>query len=213
MKIYITRHSKTLWNKEGRLQGSKDSVLLQEGIDNAFKLKEYIKDIDFDYIYSSPILRAYQTAKILFKEDDIICDKRLAEMNFGVFEGRRTKDIVNNAQDCEIYKNLWAHPEKFTRIPQGESYDEVVIRVKSFLNELEQKDSNSQIMIVTHGMYFIVLLATMLKLKRADYVKLNQQVVEGCSLTLIHYENDEYRIEYYNDHHFLPHSTTPSFIK
>ena len=58
MKIYITRHSKTIWNQEKRLQGRNDSPLTQEGIENAYALKDYISDISFDKVYTSPILRA-----------------------------------------------------------------------------------------------------------------------------------------------------------
>ncbi len=59
MKITITRHSKTLWNKEKRLQGCKDSPLSPEGMDNILALKEHIKNNHYDAIYSSPIKRAY----------------------------------------------------------------------------------------------------------------------------------------------------------
>ena len=52
MKIYITRHSKTLWNEQKRLQGRLDSPLTQEGIDNALALKKYLTDnaLQFDCV-------------------------------------------------------------------------------------------------------------------------------------------------------------------
>ncbi len=50
MKITITRHSKTLWNKEKRLQGCKDSPLSPEGMDNILALKEHIKNNHYDAI-------------------------------------------------------------------------------------------------------------------------------------------------------------------
>ena len=45
MKIYITRHSKTLWNQEKRLQGWQDSPLSETGIKDALLLKDRIKDL------------------------------------------------------------------------------------------------------------------------------------------------------------------------
>ena len=66
MKIYVTRHSLTLWNEEKRLQGWKDSPLTKQGINDAEKLGEYIKDYQIDQIYSSPIERAYQTSLHIF---------------------------------------------------------------------------------------------------------------------------------------------------
>ena len=51
MKLYITRHGKTKWNTEGRFQGTKDSSLNQQGIKDAYCLKEYSKDLNIDAIY------------------------------------------------------------------------------------------------------------------------------------------------------------------
>lgn len=212
MKIYLTRHSKTIWNKEKRLQGRKDSCLLEEGIENAYALKSYLDDnhMRFDYIYSSPIIRAYKTAQILFDNQHIIKDDRLMEMNFGDFEGRKIADILKT--DYQLYSDLWDCPERFTKIPHGESYDDVIKRVNSFLHDLESLDKDASIFIVTHGMYFIVLLATMLHLDKKDYVKINQQVVEGCSLTLVEYDGD-YQLKSYNQCDFLPHVTKNNTFK
>jgi Fructose-2,6-bisphosphatase len=212
MKIYLTRHSKTVWNDEKRLQGRCDSSLNAEGIENAKALKKYIDDssLKFDYIFSSPILRAYKTATLLFDDTCIIKDNRLMEMNFGVFEGRKIADILKT--DYQIYHNLWSHPEKFDRIPHGESYDEVIERAMDFLNDLKKYDSSSSIFIVTHGMFFIVLLACMLHLDKKDYVTINQKVVEGCSLTLVEYDGD-YTLKFYNQHDYLPHVMNTSFAK
>ncbi len=213
MKIYLTRHSKTIWNHEKRLQGRCDSPLTSEGIENAYALKKYLEQshLYFDFIYSSPITRAYKTATLLFDEKKIIQDPRLMEMNFGIFEGRKISDILET--DFELYHNLWNHPEYFTCIPQGESYDDVMLRAQSFLDDLQKLDENSTVMIVTHGMYFIVLLATMLGLERKDYIKLNQKVVEGCSLTVLEQQNGHYELLNYNDCHFLPHVMNASFSK
>ena len=212
MKIYLTRHSKTAWNQEKRLQGRCDSPLTQEGEENAKALKDYIQTIPFDCIYSSPIPRAYTTARLLFDHKKIILDDRLMEMNFGDFEGRKISDILKS--DYELYHNLWHHPEKFNFITHGESYDDVIERARSFLIDLEKNHSqNSTVMIVTHGMFFIVLLATMLGMKKKDYIKINQKVVEGCSLTLVNLENGKYDLEFYNQHDYLPHVMNTSFAK
>lgn len=210
MKIYLTRHSQTVWNEEKRLQGRLDSPLTYQGQENALALKAYIKDMSFDYIYSSPILRAYKTACTLFEENDIIKDKRLVEMNFGIFEGMKISDIQ---MQSDLYNQLWNHPEMFDRIPQGESYDEVILRIKSFLADLKNLDQNSHIFIVTHGMYFTVLLATMLGLDKKDFIKINQEVAQGCSLTLVNYHDNQFNIEYYNKHDFLLHLSDTLYAK
>ena len=71
MKIYITRHSLTAWNEEKRLQGWKDSPLTKQGKEDALKLGEYMKTIHIDQVYSSPLLRAKSTARLIFKNENI----------------------------------------------------------------------------------------------------------------------------------------------
>jgi probable phosphoglycerate mutase len=209
MNIYITRHGKTIWNTEKRLQGRKDSPLVEEGKQNAKALKQYIKDIPFDCVYSSPTARSYDTAKLI-TDLPIVKDNRLIEMNFGIFEGERIKDVLEKHYD--IYNNMWNHPERFDRIPEGESYDEVLMRIKSFLDDLKQKNYNN-VLIVTHGMLFINMIAYMKKLERKDYVTINQRVIDGCSLTLFIEENNEYKEEYIGKNEFLPFISNEVFNK
>lgn len=209
MNIYITRHSKTIWNQEKRLQGRKDSPLVEEGKENAYALRNYISHISFDCVYSSPIKRAYDTAKMI-TDQKIIKDNRLIEMDFGIFEGQKISDIIQ--REDHLYDDMWNHPEKFDRIPQGESYDDVILRVEDFLNDLRNKD-HQNVLIVTHGMYFINMIAYMLKLDRKDYIKINQRVVDGCSLTLFKEINGEYQQVFYGKNDFLPHITNEVFNK
>lgn len=208
MNIYITRHSKTLWNQERRLQGRKDSPLAKEGIDNAHALKTYISNISFDCVLTSPIKRAYDTAKILTFNP--IVDERLKEMDFGILEGKKIEDILKT--DFVVYDNMWNHPEIFERIEDGESYDEVQVRVKSFLDDLKKKNYQN-VLIVTHGMLFINLCAYMMGLKRHEFILINQQVVDGCSLTLFVEENGLYKNIFYGKNDFLPYPSKNVFSK
>ena len=62
MKIYLMRHGETEWNKIGKFQGQVDTPLAKEGILQAQKTSEGMKEIPFDCIFSSPLKRAYMTA-------------------------------------------------------------------------------------------------------------------------------------------------------
>ena len=62
MKLYITRHGETQWNTEKKMQGWQNSDLTGQGIENATRLGERLKDVDFSNIYSSPLGRAMDTA-------------------------------------------------------------------------------------------------------------------------------------------------------
>lgn len=210
MKIYITRHGKTEWNVEGRFQGAKDSPLVKSGIDDALSLNQYIKGEKFDAIYTSPLGRAKQTSQLVFPNQTIIDDKRLEEMNFGIFEGMKTEEIFESYG--ELYDNLWNHPEQFTRCPNGgESYADVKKRIISFLEEVKSQNYE-KIFIVTHGMYFVCLLGYILGYEPKDFVKINRYIVRGCSLTVIEENNGHYEIIKLGDDHYLKKEAKTSFL-
>ena len=77
MKIYITRHSLTTWNEEKRLQGWKNSDLTKQGLEDAKRLGNYLKNQSFDGIYSSPLKRAKETAQLIFPNNKVIISKEI----------------------------------------------------------------------------------------------------------------------------------------
>ena len=205
MKIFITRHSKTLWNQEKKLQGWKDSPLTKEGINDALLLKKRIRDISIDYCYSSPINRAKQTSKILF--DHVILDDRLKEMNFGTYEGKNISELLKDKQ----YDALWNQPDDNIRLPEGESYAEVQKRLLNFINEIYQKNSDKTIFVTIHGMLFIILHGLMLEYKTSDLVKINQHVIRGCSLSEVEYDGKKFNIKYIGDDSHLENDEIISY--
>lgn len=214
MDLYITRHGKTKWNQEKRFQGAKNSDLIQSGKEDAKALHDYLLDFRITHAYSSPLGRAKETAMIVLENRniDIIYDSRLQEMNFGSLEGMKIADI--NIQYHDVYDCLWNHPEKFVRCPGGgESFLEVRSRIESFLETLIQLPDDSQVLIVTHGMYFVNLLGYFLNYSPKDFVKINREIVRGGSLTHVKYEQQQFIIDYVGDNHYLkPQSTKDSFL-
>lgn len=214
MELYITRHGKTEWNIEGRFQGVKDSPLVKSGIMDAHALRDYLADVHFDAVFSSPLGRAVETANLLFSQREDITvqlDQRIQEMNFGVFEGMKTTDILQVYPD--IYDHLWNQPEQFERCPGGgESFAEVRARIISFLSDLDRFPDDSRIFIVTHGMYFICLLGYLLGYDPVDFPKINRSVVRGCSLTTVIKKQDDYQIIQIGDDHFLTSEAKDTFL-
>ena len=94
MKLYIIRHGETSWNKEKKLQGRKDIMLDADGIRLAELTGEGMKDIDFDLVISSPLIRAKQTAELVMagRQLPMITDKRMIEMSFGKWEGESVRN-------------------------------------------------------------------------------------------------------------------------
>lgn len=150
MKIYLTRHGKTKWNSIGKMQGWKNSDLSVEGLENAKSLGKRLNNINFDYIYSSPLGRAIETAKAIKgdKETKIIINEGLKEMGFGIWEGMDHKKIKKEYP--EQYYNFWNKPHLYQEL-DGESFDSLSTRVKNAFNEIINKRCEN-VLIVSHAL-------------------------------------------------------------
>ena len=85
--IYIIRHGKTELNKAKVLQGRSDFPLNEEGIRQAEEAAARLGDVRFAHVYSSPLIRAVQTAEIIAPQIKPVIDERLIEMDYGPYEG------------------------------------------------------------------------------------------------------------------------------
>ena len=141
MKVYIVRHGQVPHNASHQYN-TKDEDLTDIGIKQALEVKEKIKSIDFDIIYSSPLIRAKHTAEIITDNcKSIIFDNRLRERSCGDLSGKPLE--VTNREEYWNY---------YTDIKYGTSEDirEFFKRVYNFLDELKTKDY-STVLIVAHS--------------------------------------------------------------
>ena len=182
MRIYITRHGETQWNKKGLMQGWKNSDLTEKGIENAQRLGESLKDINFDVIYTSPLGRANETAKCINgnKDTKIVLVESLKEMGFGIWEGMENSKLKELYS--EQYNNFWERPHLYKPHENGESFEELLLRVKTAWNEILKAGGNN-ILIVTHA---VVLKTLYMILKNLDLKDLwNPPFMKDTSLTIV----------------------------
>lgn len=179
MRLYLIRHGETALNAKGCYYGRTDAVLSEKGISQARYLKEILKEVSFDYIVASPLVRAYNTAQIVMeeREQEIFGDRRLMEQDFGIFEGMTYKEIQNTYP-----KELDAWNEEFStyRIPKGESFADVRSRAEDFLRDIPsgRESKGEKMLIVAHKGTLGHLLAAMLKLPLDGYW--NFVFEQGC---------------------------------
>ena len=99
MKVMLIRHGETDWNKANKVQGGNTDLPLNEnGIVQAEKTAERLKNEKIDEIYASPMKRALQTAEIIGKyhKIKIKSDKRLWERYYGDLEGTSYSQLMAN---------------------------------------------------------------------------------------------------------------------
>ena len=87
--IYIIRHGQTEKNRVKVLQGRSDVPLNDAGRQQAMEARDRFaaRGIHFDKVYTSPLLRAVQTAEIIAEGIPQAVDKRLIDMDYGPYEG------------------------------------------------------------------------------------------------------------------------------
>ncbi len=142
MKIYLVRHGQCESNVLGRYNFVNEDIN-EVGIKQAEDLREKIRDIDYDIVISSPLLRAMHTAEIInAKNKEIITDDRLVERKHGSLEGKSV-DVTDREEYWNYFTNVRYGTEE--RIP------DLFARVKEFLDELKGKDYKSVLLVAHSG--------------------------------------------------------------
>lgn len=167
--IYIFRHGETDYNVQKRMQGYLDIPLNENGFTQARDLAEKLSDVRFDCIYSSPLSRAIETAKIVAQKDNvkIITEPGFAEWNLGVFCGhiiRLTEDAKDTPYDLndDIVYIPRALISDDDYVPQnGESYNMFAKRVNDAILNIMKNTDAQNIGIATHGGVVKVLIRTL----------------------------------------------------
>ena len=144
MKIVYFVHGTTYDNASGKCSGWKQVELNELGKEQAIKLGETVKNMKFDVIFTSDLVRAIDSSNLAFPNFDKIVDKRLRECNYGDYDGEN-KDLVVYEEHID---------ESF---PNGESLKDVEKRVRKFLDEVKSKYYGKTIAIVAHRTPQLVL--------------------------------------------------------
>lgn len=141
MKVYIVRHGQVPHNALGQYN-IKDEDLTELGVCQAKNLKDKIKNIDFDIIISSPLIRAKHTANIINNNDKkVVIDDRIRERSCGNLSGKPL-EITNREEYWNYYSTM--------QYGTSENIKSFFERVYSFLDELKTKDYE-KVLVVAHS--------------------------------------------------------------
>jgi len=171
-RIYILRHGQTELNIKGICQGINDSPLTELSQFQALKAKQYIDSHNFyfDVVYSSPLKRALDTARLVTGSEPII-ERRLIEVDFGDITGK----------EYSLHKN---YPEGFKAIG-GEDYIDAANRFEEALLDMVSKDEDD-ILCVSHG-----------AVMKSFYNKLTGEnkdhVLPNLGIMVIDYDGDKFK--------------------
>ena len=195
MEIVFIRHGQTDVNKDNRLQGALiDAELNEAGRDYAKKSAENFDENKFDVVYSSPMKRAVETAKIFTKnKKEIKLDKRLLEFDFGDWDGMKMEKIGEKYPDVvDPWGKINRHYIKYA--PNGESYEAFDKRCGEFLDEMYQKYPDKKVLVVAHGHLIRMMAAHYLTHGDMDQF----DTMDNCALAKFSIRNGITRMDYYN---------------
>ena len=197
MKLILIRHGETLWNKEGRVQGTSDIELSDIGTNQAGLLASSLKNQHIEAIYSSPLKRALQTAQIIneFHSLHIHTYKELMEMNQGIFEGLSFKELMNDKKD---FLKKWIADPASVKMPEGESLTELQDRAWRIMEHIISQGKNA--LVVSHN---FTIAAILCRLRDISLSQFRSTCVDTASKTIVRIDNNLPIIELLNDRSFL----------
>ena len=163
MRIILIRHGETDWNRMGKIQGISDIPLNENGLVQAKAFAKRLGRAEYNIkaIYSSPLIRALQTAEEVSNEHNlpVYIKDGLKELCFGAYEGLSWSEVFEKYPDdyAAFDKNRYDIPPK-----DGETYlhrsIEALKSLKEIVRENGGPDSENDVLCVTHSATFKSIL-------------------------------------------------------
>jgi len=148
--IYLTRHGETEWNEKKLIQGHSDIPLNENGELQSKQLGEKLKDIHFEAVFSSDLIRAIRTAEIIILEKKlaVVTTKTLRERLFGRFEGKHIDELRKILGELIFFSK---ERQKKLDLNDIENDEEVMGRFIPFIREVAIAYKGKNVLMVSHG--------------------------------------------------------------
>jgi broad specificity phosphatase PhoE len=153
MAIWLVRHCETEWSISGRHTGSTDIPLTPEGRLQATAIGKLLAGRRFDHVFSSPMLRARETARLAGSGDRVRAHEGMLEYDYGEFEGLTTGQIRETHPGWQLFRD---------GCPGGETPEQMAKRVDALIEELRELGGDS--LLFGHGHCFRSLAVRFLDL-------------------------------------------------
>ena len=186
--IIFLRHGQAENNTKRILAGRTEGVPLTKiGIEQAEQIGKYLKPIDISAIYSSPIERANNTAKIVAESNsiDYKLDERLTELDMGKFTRMPYDEIF--AKHGNVFLKFYSNDPIISE-HNVETFPHVQKRVMDTLDYTIKKHDQENVILVTHMDPIKSVIAKVMDLKPLALFEL---IIANCSLTIIKHHDEK----------------------
>jgi len=195
--LYLLRHAATEANlaRPARLQGRRHNPpLARLGIRQAEATRDFLTDRPIQHCYTSPLLRAVQTAAIVAAPHGVtpITVEALTECDVGRWEGMDWQSI--RYLDAEAYHRFMSNPAQHG-YPGGENFSDVYNRVTPAVEELLRKHRGEGILMIGHHVVNRTYLASLMGLS-PDQAR--QVTLDNCGISVVVCEGEEVAVNTLN---------------
>lgn len=201
MRFIFVRHGETEWNVTGRYQGQTDVPLSEKGRAQAEVLGKRFADIHVDEVYSSPLKRAYDTARAIAEPKGLPIHKvdGIKELNFGEWDGLTKEQLTE--QFGEAFVKYRIEPFHYPMAGEG-TLNRAKLRVGAALEDIKEefRHTDKTIVVVAHGGILKLAIFYLLDISSRLYRCIE---LDNTSLTIIDVEEDRCILRVLNDAHHL----------
>jgi len=198
-KMLLVRHGQTLWNHIARYQGHTDIDLSDTGRNQANLLSLRLATVSLQAVYASDLKRALDTARIIAEPHglDVQALPQLREINFGAWEGLTFQEIKARYPDLA---NNWHASPGSVRIPDGETFQELMERANSTVTDLAKSHDPGTVAVVTHGGAIRSIICALLGIDLNNVFRIRQ---DNAALNIIDFYDGYGILNLLNDTHHL----------
>ncbi len=195
--LYIIRHGQTDFNLKGIVQGrGVDSPLNETGKKQAEAFYAHYRDVDFDKIYTSTLVRTHQTVAPFTG----IPKKQLAgldEIGWGIYEGKeQSPEIMAGFTDLV---ERWRLGELDRAVEGGETPQQLAVRQREALEYILSRPDEKTVLICMHGRAMRVFLCLLIE---QDIASMDEFPHTNTALYKVHYDGERFSIvDAYNIEH------------
>jgi broad specificity phosphatase PhoE len=180
-RLILIRHGESSSNRDGILTGRAASSLTEKGKRQSEQAAKFLIERfgSIDEIYSSPLKRALETARIISEKLSVpvLEDELLVEMNFGIWEGKRADELASQPEWSSYLKD----PFHF-HFPGGETPQMVKKRMEVFKEKLLSKNNWKTILVVSHYTPIVFLILGVLNYNNASRAPF---YIDNASISII----------------------------
>lgn len=163
-EIFFVRHGETVLPH--RYVGKSDIDLSENGRKQVSLLVPFAHSCLFSHVYCSPLRRCVQSADLMGLTLKIDYDRRLCEIDFGLWEGRTFAEIEASFPKLVA---KWCRNDPDFCFPEGEKMIDFYGRIESFAQTIQALDDD-KILIIAHGGVIRHLLCKFLNLSFNNYL-------------------------------------------